>query len=95
MRITELIEKLEVLKREGGDLPVAILTDTPDGLFHFDYSPAIEVVGVPDPNGYTQEEELVCAVAWGETLNEDDAPEPPSAEPVRKPLRIIKGRDEL
>ena len=69
MKITEMIEKLEAIKKEAGDLEVVILTDTPDGMFHAEFEPFVEHIGLPNVDETGEEE--VCAIAWPHCFDEE------------------------
>lgn len=82
--ISTMIEKLEEIKAEFGDLPCVMLTDTPDGLFHNEWEPLIEQIGLP--NKEENDEMQVCAIAWPHIFDTEE-------EPIKQtpPLSVVNG----
>ena len=70
MKVTDLIKALEETLDAVGDVDVAILTDTPDGLFHADINPIAGVVQLP-VDEYKDEMVTVFAVGWNGMFNEE------------------------
>lgn len=78
MKLSQLIERAQFALKEVGDLDVGVLTDTPDGLFCFDFEPWCDVLAV-QTSEYEAEEKPCFAIAWGSLQNpgdEETEPEP-------------------
>jgi uncharacterized protein YigE (DUF2233 family) len=71
MKLSELIKECRKAKKELGDIPVIILTDTPDGLFHIQEDIKAEVIQIPKDEYEKEFEPPVFAIQWGDMFEEE------------------------
>jgi hypothetical protein len=91
MKVSKVIQLMEAIVAEYGDIPVSMLTDTPDGLFHFDDEFVISVIGRPIDE-YSNKEEQICAVAWGNIFGSEPGDDDAADAVV---MNILRGKREI
>ena len=84
MKISDCIKELQEILKEDGDLEVAVLTETDDGMFCETYDPIIDAIDVP-ADEYTDNMETICIIAWPHIFDDDDTEE----ETEKKLLKLL------
>jgi len=86
MTIDQIIRKLKKIRKHG-NFEIALLTDTPDGYFHFDYDFKVDIIEPTDEFGRL--EDPVCVIGWEECFGSDENDLPEFNE-VKKPyLKLV------
>jgi hypothetical protein len=73
MKLSQLIKDATDALAARGDLDVAMLTDTPDDMFHLEYEPWANVIETPKDDR-DDELETFFAIGWASTAKRGSGP---------------------
>jgi hypothetical protein len=92
MKISELIQRLEKLKKEakGEDLEIALIDDNKaEGFFAIDFHPVFDIVLLPSTTAEGDEMEVQVVGISGHDCIPDDEEDPQTPEGKRKQLKVV------